>query len=49
VFENRLLRRMFGPVMEEVTGSWRKLLNEELYNLYSPRNVGIIKLGRMKW
>jgi hypothetical protein len=35
VFENRLLRRIFGPKRDEVTGEWRKLHNEELSDLYS--------------
>jgi len=35
VFENRVLRRVFGPERDEVTGEWRKLLNEELNDLYS--------------
>jgi hypothetical protein len=35
VFENRVLRRIFGPKRDEVTGGWRKLHNEELHNLYS--------------
>jgi hypothetical protein len=35
VFENRMLRRIFGPKRDEVTGDWRKLHNEELHNLYS--------------
>jgi hypothetical protein len=35
VFENRVLRRIFGPKRDEVTGEWRKLNNEELHNLYS--------------
>jgi hypothetical protein len=35
VFENRVLRRIFGPRRDEVTGDWRKLHNEELHNLYS--------------
>jgi hypothetical protein len=34
VFENRVLRRIFGPKRDEVTGEWRKLYNEELHNLY---------------
>ena len=36
VFENRVLRRIFGPKRDVVTGDWRKLHNEELYDLYSP-------------
>jgi hypothetical protein len=45
VFENRLLRRIFGPKRDEVTREWRKLHNE-LYDLYSsPNNVWAIKLG----
>jgi hypothetical protein len=44
VFENRLLRRIFGPKRDEVTGGWRKLHNEELHNLYaSPSIIRIIK------
>jgi hypothetical protein len=39
VFENRVLRRIFGPKRDEVTGDWRKLHNEELHNLYSPPNI----------
>jgi hypothetical protein len=35
VFENRVLRRIFGPKRDEVTGGWRELRNEELHNLYS--------------
>jgi hypothetical protein len=35
VFENRMLRRIFGPKRDRVTGEWRKLHNEELHNLYS--------------
>ena len=49
VFENRVLRRIFGPKRYEVTGEWRKLHNEELNDLYSsPNIVRVIKL-RMKW
>jgi len=49
VFENRVLRRMFGPKRGEVTMEWRKLYNEEL-NLYSsPNIVWIIKSRRMRW
>jgi hypothetical protein len=36
VFENRVLRRIFGPKRDEVTGEWRRLHNEELCDLYSP-------------
>jgi hypothetical protein len=50
VFENRVLRRIFGPRSEEVTGGWRKLHNEELRNLYSsPSVIRTIKSRRMKW
>jgi hypothetical protein len=50
VFENRVLRRIFGPKRDEVTGGWRKLHNEELHNLYSsPNIVRIIKPRRMRW
>jgi hypothetical protein len=48
VFENRVLRRIFGPKRDEVTGERRKLHNEELHNLYSSSNR-IIKSRRMKW
>jgi hypothetical protein len=44
VFENRVLRRIFGPKRDGVTGGWRKLHNEELHNLYaSPSIIRIIK------
>jgi hypothetical protein len=39
LFENRALRRIFGPKRDEVTGDWRKLHNEELHNLYSSPNI----------
>jgi hypothetical protein len=39
LFENRVLRSLFGPKREEVTGGWRKLHNEELNNLYSSENI----------
>jgi hypothetical protein len=44
VFENKVLRRIFGPKRDEVTGEWRKLHNEELHDLYpSPTIVWVIK------
>ena len=47
VFENMVLRRIFGPRMEEVTGEWRRLHNEELNDMYfSPNIVGVIKSRR---
>jgi hypothetical protein len=50
VFENRVLRRLFGPKKDGVTGEWRKLHNEELHNLYcSPSKLGVIKSRRMRW
>jgi len=50
VFENRLLRRIFGPKRDEVTGEWRKLHNEELNDLYSSSNtVRVIKSRRVRW
>jgi hypothetical protein len=50
VFENRVLRRIFGPKRDEVTGGWRKLYNEELHGLYSsPSIVRVIKARRMRW
>jgi len=39
VFENRLLRRLFGPKGEELAGGWRRLHNEDLHNLYSSPNI----------
>jgi hypothetical protein len=47
VFENRVLRRIFGPKRDEVTGEWRKLNNEELHILYSSPNIRQIKSRRM--
>ena len=50
VFENRVLRRIFGPRRDGVTGEWRKLHNEELNDLYSsPNIVRVINSRRMKW
>jgi len=50
VFENRVLRRVFGLKRDEVTGEWRKLLNEELRDLYSlPNILRVVKSRRMRW
>jgi hypothetical protein len=50
VFENRVLRRIFGPKRDEVTGKWRRIHNNELYALYYPPNIiRVIKLRRLRW
>jgi len=49
MFENRVLRRIFGPKRDEVTGEWRKLHNEELNDLYSLNIARVIKSRRMRW
>ena len=50
VFENRVLRRIFGPKRDGVTGEWRKLHNEGFNDLYSsPNIVRVIKWRRMRW
>jgi hypothetical protein len=50
IFENRVLRRIFGPKRDEVTGGWRKLRNEVLHGLYSsPSFVRVIKARRLRW
>jgi hypothetical protein len=49
VFENRVLRRIFGPKRDEVTGEWRRLYNKELYALYSsPNIIRVIKSRRLR-
>ena len=50
VFENRVLRRVFGPKRDEVTGEWSKLHNEELRDLYTlPNIVRVVKSRRTRW
>jgi len=50
VFENRVLRRIFGSKRDEVTGEWRKLHDEELNDLYcAPNTFGVVKSKRMRW
>jgi hypothetical protein len=50
VFENKVLRRIFGPKRDEVTGEWRRLHNKELHALYSsPSIIRVIKSRRLRW
>jgi hypothetical protein len=49
VFENRVLRSIFGFTKDEVTGEWRKFHHQELHDLYSPTIVRVIKSRRMRW
>jgi hypothetical protein len=50
VFENRVLRRKFGPKRDEVAGGWRRLHNEEINNLYaSPNIIRVIKSRMVRW
>jgi len=50
VFENRVLRRLFGPKMDDVTLEWKKLRNDNLNDFYSsPNIVRVIKSRRMRW
>jgi uncharacterized membrane protein len=50
VFENRVLRRIFGPKRDELTGEWRRLHNKELYAPYFlPNIIRVIKSRRLRW
>jgi hypothetical protein len=50
VFENKVLRKIFGPKRDELTGEWRRLHNKELYALYSSTNIiRVIKSRRLRW
>jgi len=49
VFEKRVLRRVFGPRRDKVTGEWKKLHNEELNHLYCSPNIVRVKKSRMRW
>jgi hypothetical protein len=49
VLENRVLRRKFGPKRDQVTGEWRRLHNKELYALYSPNIIRVMKSRRLRW
>ena len=50
IFKNRVMRRIFGPKRDEVTGKWRRLHNKELYALYSSLNIiRVIKSRRLRW
>jgi len=49
VFVNTVLRRLFGPKRDEVTGDWRRKHNEELNDLYSSPNIVRVRKSRMRW
>jgi len=50
VFENRVLKRIFGPKRDEVTGEWKKLHNEDLHDMYSsPNIIRLNKSRKMRW
>jgi hypothetical protein len=48
-FENMVLRRIFGPKREEVTGEWRRQHSEEFHNLFSPNFIRMIRSRRVRW
>ena len=49
MFENMVLRRIFGPSRDEVTGEWRRLRNDELNDLYTSPNIVRVIKSRMRW
>ena len=49
VVENRVLRRIFGPKRDEVTGEWKRLNSKELYALYSSPDIRVINSRRLRW
>ena len=49
VFQNKVLRKIFGPKRKEATGEWRRLHIEELYDLYSSNIIRVIKPRRIRW
>jgi len=49
VFENRALRKIFGPKRDDVTGEWRRLHNEELHDLYFSPNIWVFKSRTVRW
>jgi hypothetical protein len=49
VLENRVLKKIYGPKMNEITEEWRRLLNQELCNMFSSDVIWVIRLRRMRW
>jgi hypothetical protein len=49
LFENRVWRNIFGPKRDEITGNWRRLRDDELYDLFSLNIIRVIKSRRMRW